>query len=447
LSYTTSKLIGKVGEKVEYSIVVKSTGNVSLKLAKLTDPKCENISPNEEKTVAVGGEQAYTCDHVLTRTDINNPYINTAIAKAEGPAGEKVEHESNKAEAEAKEEKLATPGGYYNDNGTLFYVSPNGAQVQDVALNVKLGCSVGGEISSHIAIGTIAIESEGSFTATETETGIYSAGRPIKITSTFTGQFDGAKAAGTYREEVAFEDGSKETCTTNTQAWSVTLEAEGSQALAPPKPGGYSNDNGTLFSVSSDSSEVQTVALASVKLSCSTGSEISSHIAITEVPIESETTFSGAAEESGEISGRKWRSSPASRGTFMASTAPGTSAPPEPTARKSCMKKARPARRTPSTGRQRRSEDDAGVSAVRDLFGTMQNEGATKGILVTTSGYGQASHDFANGKPLELIDGGNLLYLLEEHAGIVAKIEVCPRQTWSGSPRQAAPLGAPRPSS
>ena len=39
----------------------------------------------------------------------------------------------------------------------------------------------------------------------------------------------------------------------------------------------------------------------------------------------------------------------------------------------------------------------------------MQNEGATKGILVTTSGYGQASHDFANGKPLELIDGGNLL--------------------------------------
>ncbi len=34
-----------------------------------------------------------------------------------------------------------------------------------------------------------------------------------------------------------------------------------------------------------------------------------------------------------------------------------------------------------------------------------------------------ASHDFANGKPLELIDGGNLLYLLQEHAGIEAKIE------------------------
>ena len=71
----------------------------------------------------------------------------------------------------------------------------------------------------------------------------------------------------------------------------------------------------------------------------------------------------------------------------------------------------------------KRYKNTVGVSAVRDLFGTMQNEGATKGILVTTSGYGQASYTFANGKPLELIDGGNLLYLLQEHAGIEAKIE------------------------
>lgn len=71
----------------------------------------------------------------------------------------------------------------------------------------------------------------------------------------------------------------------------------------------------------------------------------------------------------------------------------------------------------------KRYKNTVGVSAVRDLFGTMQNEGATKGILVTTSGYGQASHEFANGKPLELIDGSNLLYLLHEHAEIDAKIE------------------------
>jgi restriction system protein len=63
------------------------------------------------------------------------------------------------------------------------------------------------------------------------------------------------------------------------------------------------------------------------------------------------------------------------------------------------------------------------VSAVRDLFGTVQNEGASKGILVTTSGYGQASYEFASGKPLELIDGSNLLYLLAEHTDVQARID------------------------
>jgi len=70
----------------------------------------------------------------------------------------------------------------------------------------------------------------------------------------------------------------------------------------------------------------------------------------------------------------------------------------------------------------KRYKHTVGVSAVRDLFGTVQNEGASKGILVTTSGYGKASFDFADGKPLELLGGSNLLYLLKEHAGVEAKI-------------------------
>jgi restriction system protein len=59
---------------------------------------------------------------------------------------------------------------------------------------------------------------------------------------------------------------------------------------------------------------------------------------------------------------------------------------------------------------------------VRDLYGTLQNEGASKGILVTTSGYGQASFEFAKNKPIELIDGANLLYLLQEHNKVAARI-------------------------
>jgi hypothetical protein len=57
-----------------------------------------------------------------------------------------------------------------------------------------------------------------------------------------------------------------------------------------------------------------------------------------------------------------------------------------------------------------------GVSAVRDLYGTVMNEGANKGILVTTSNFGPDAYEFANGKPISLLDGANLLHLLNEHA-------------------------------
>jgi len=64
-----------------------------------------------------------------------------------------------------------------------------------------------------------------------------------------------------------------------------------------------------------------------------------------------------------------------------------------------------------------------GVSAVRDLYGTVVNEGATKGILVTTAYFGSDAYDFAKGKPLTLLNGSNLLHLLEKH-GHHAKIDI-----------------------
>jgi len=64
-----------------------------------------------------------------------------------------------------------------------------------------------------------------------------------------------------------------------------------------------------------------------------------------------------------------------------------------------------------------------GVAAVRDLYGTVMNEGATKGILVTTSDYGRDSYEFIKNKPLSLITGSNLLSLLEKH-GHKAKIDI-----------------------
>lgn len=54
-------------------------------------------------------------------------------------------------------------------------------------------------------------------------------------------------------------------------------------------------------------------------------------------------------------------------------------------------------------------------TAVRDLYGTVQDAGANKGVLVTTSRFGPGSHTFANGKPLELVSGEELVDLLHRH--------------------------------
>jgi restriction system protein len=55
------------------------------------------------------------------------------------------------------------------------------------------------------------------------------------------------------------------------------------------------------------------------------------------------------------------------------------------------------------------------VAAVRDLYGTLVNEGANRGILVTTSSYGADSYEFAKDKPISLVDGQNLVAMLKRH--------------------------------
>lgn len=55
------------------------------------------------------------------------------------------------------------------------------------------------------------------------------------------------------------------------------------------------------------------------------------------------------------------------------------------------------------------------VSDIRDLYGTVINEGANSGIIITTSDYGRDSYEFAKDKPLKLLNGGHLLALLNKN--------------------------------
>jgi restriction system protein len=55
------------------------------------------------------------------------------------------------------------------------------------------------------------------------------------------------------------------------------------------------------------------------------------------------------------------------------------------------------------------------VASVRDLYGTVVNECANRGILVTTASYGSDAYEFAKDKPISLIDGPNLIALLKKY--------------------------------
>lgn len=55
------------------------------------------------------------------------------------------------------------------------------------------------------------------------------------------------------------------------------------------------------------------------------------------------------------------------------------------------------------------------VSAVRDLCAVVKKEGASRGILVTTSSYGTDAYTFAQNEPITLLNGPELLGLLEKH--------------------------------
>ncbi len=55
------------------------------------------------------------------------------------------------------------------------------------------------------------------------------------------------------------------------------------------------------------------------------------------------------------------------------------------------------------------------VSAVRDLCAVVKKEGALKGLLVTTSTYGADAYAFAQNEPITLLNGAELLGMLEKH--------------------------------
>ena len=140
-SFTKNEVSGKVGQVVDYEIIVKNTGNVPLKFSEFTDSNCEHIEggPGSEE-VAPGGSSTYTCVHTLSTV---GPYSNQASDTGTPPAGEgfPVTHTSNTVVAKAvaepsytieKLQKISGEGSY-----TTNRLKGKVGQVADYEIIVK----------------------------------------------------------------------------------------------------------------------------------------------------------------------------------------------------------------------------------------------------------------------------------------------------------------------
>jgi len=82
--FTTAELLGKVGQTVDYEIIVRDTGNTPLTLAPLQDANCTDISPAGATELTPGTSETFTCQHALTAV---GPWTNEAAI--EGAVGQR----------------------------------------------------------------------------------------------------------------------------------------------------------------------------------------------------------------------------------------------------------------------------------------------------------------------------------------------------------------------
>ena len=81
--FTKSELAAKVGETVDYEIVVENTGATTLTLSNFTDANCTNVAGGAS-TLAAGASTTWTCEHKLTAT---GAYNNSAAVEANEGVG------------------------------------------------------------------------------------------------------------------------------------------------------------------------------------------------------------------------------------------------------------------------------------------------------------------------------------------------------------------------
>jgi hypothetical protein len=197
--------------------------------------------------------------------------------------------------------------------GMTFYVSPGGGYVQNVLVSTTvMGCTPSEEITDHFEVASVVIKPDGSFSSTTEQEGVLKH-LPAKFKYTFSGQFHGTgsagvvRVAGTLREDITYENGSKFECTTNGETWSLTRDSVQTEASFPPAAGSYSGTDhqgyGMTFEVTSGGTKLQNVSVPTVVGGCTPANETDLAFVIKEATIGSDGSFTAKETESATVFG------------------------------------------------------------------------------------------------------------------------------------------------
>ncbi|WP_316801646.1 hypothetical protein, partial [Pedobacter frigidisoli] len=133
-----SSVPNKAGEVLNYDLVVKNTGNVTLTNLVVTDANAL-VTGSPVSTLAPGASVTLTASHTLTQADIDaGTYANTARVTGKTPAGLDVTDVSGTTET--------------NDIPTVATITPDGAVTLVKTINGSVPTAVGGVLNYNLVI-------------------------------------------------------------------------------------------------------------------------------------------------------------------------------------------------------------------------------------------------------------------------------------------------------
>ncbi len=192
-----------------------------------------------------------------------------------------------------------------------FNVSPSG-NLQDVVVETtKLGCAPSREFYNHFEMAEVTVAADGAFSQEGEQNSVietaYKEFNEAHITYTLSGNVHEGSAAGVYREDITYNNGTQYTCSTSNQSWTATRDEKQGPASFPATEGSYTGTDpqgiggGSVDFDVSPSGNLQDVVVETTKLGCAPSREFYNHFEMAEVTVAADGAFSQEVKQTSII--------------------------------------------------------------------------------------------------------------------------------------------------